>query len=279
MPNFGYHLARLQGKLIRESYRKLLRTIVRSPLCVARSVPLDVFSYSGESALPEQVVSIRSFLRYLGRPRAFTVVSDGTYSRESIELLRAIDPSVQVSDTHHWLPKDVREEARTYLTKHPTGRQLALIMSLPVAGPALYIDSDVRFFAGACALLESLQEKASPAYYLGDCMLSADERIFRGQIEKAEPVNTGFLLLFKKLDWSLSVDRFLQLEGAPTFFTNQTMAHLTMHQNGAKAFNPAQYVIQLDDQFVFGDRYASSQIVMRHYVQPVRHKLWSSLFV
>jgi hypothetical protein len=36
-------------------------------------------------------------------------------------------------------------------------------------------------------------------------------------------------------------------------------------------------VLQLDDQFVYADWYAGPQIVLRHYVGPVRHKFWMSL--
>ncbi|MDP9253702.1 MAG: hypothetical protein M3O66_01985, partial [Verrucomicrobiota bacterium] len=88
---------------------------------------------------------------------------------------------------------------------------------------------------------------------------------------------TGVLLLLKKLDWSLSINRFLELEGEPNFFTNQTMTHLAMHKNGARPLDPAKYVLQLDDQFVFSDRYAGAALALRHYVNPIRHKFWTTL--
>jgi hypothetical protein len=84
-------------------------------------------------------------------------------------------------------------------------------------------------------------------------------------------------MLFRALDWSLSVERFLQLEGEPSFFTNQTMTHLAMHANGAQPFDRSKYVLQLDDQFGFRDRHATRDVALRHYVNPVRHKFWTSL--
>jgi hypothetical protein len=50
-----------------------------------------------------------------------------------------------------------------------------------------------------------------------------------------------------------------------------------MHANAALRFDPAKYVLQLDDQFVFSDRYANPSLALRHYVNPVRHKFWTSL--
>jgi hypothetical protein len=80
------------------------------------------------------------------------------------------------------------------------------------------------------------------------------------------------------LDWSLSLQRFGEMDGAPNFFTNQTMTHLTMHQNLAKPFDTARFVLKLDDQFVYPDVYARPDLVLRHYVNPVRHKFWTSLW-
>ena len=279
MPNFGYHFSRAKGRAIRALYSGLLRRNLLAKIKPPRSFPLEVFSYSGEAALLEQIASIRSFLRNVGRPVHFTVVSDGTYSENSRRILKQIDPLVSVSDASEWIPKDLPEEIYPYLKTHPTGKQLALIMSLPRSAPVLYLDSDVLFFAGANDLHAYAEARDVPAFYLADCRFSGDERLLRDSTEGNDPVNTGFLLLFQKLDWSLSVRRFLELDGAPNFFTNQTMTHLTMHANGAAPLDPRKYVLQLDDQFVYPDRHAKPGIAMRHYVNPVRHKFWTSLGV
>jgi hypothetical protein len=277
MPNFGYHFARAKGRAVRALYRAALGRLPRVE--PARAFPLEALSYSGEAALPEQVASIRSFLRHVGRPLRFTVVSDGSYSQASRRLLKQLNQCVSVSDASEWLPKDLPGEIYPYLKTHPTGRQLALIMSLPTDAPVLYLDSDILFFQGAPDLHAYTAARDVPAFYLPDCRFSGDERLLRDRSEESDPVNTGFLMLFRKLDWSLSVRRFLELKGAPNFFTNQTMTHLTMRANEAAPFDPRKYILQLDDQFVYPDRYASPRIALRHYVNPVRHKFWTSLFV
>lgn len=277
MPNFGYHLARLKGNALRWVYRAFLPLIARSGVASMRPVALDVFSYSGEAALPEQVASIRSFLQHVGRPKSFTVVSDGSHSRQGIRWLEAVDPTVTVQLSPPAPPEDLSEKFRRYLSNHPTGKQLALIMSLPANGPALYIDSDVLFFDSAFDVAERATDQGVSAYYLADCQFSGDARLLRSEQEQQEPVNTGVLFLFQQLDWSASMRRFLELESDPNFFTNQTLAHLTMHANAARALDPARYVLQLDDQFVYADRYAGATLALRHYVNPVRHKFWTSL--
>ncbi|MDQ6625244.1 MAG: hypothetical protein M3Y69_03755 [Verrucomicrobiota bacterium] len=277
MPNYGYHLARAHGAAVRRMYATALPAIVRRLIAQPRTLPFEVYAYSSESDLPEQVASIRSFLRFAGRPLRFVVVSDGTHTPRSISLLEAIDRSVEVRQAGDEVLDGSSARLHTYLTVHPTGKQLALIMSLPAEAPALYIDSDVLFFAGAKDLSDIERPANCSAYYLRDCRLSADERLFRNDDEKLSPVNTGVLFLFEKLDWTEGLERFDRLDGPPDFFTNQTMTHLTMHAAGASPLDPSNYVLQLDDQFVYRDAYADQRIVLRHYVRPVRHKFWTTL--
>ncbi len=278
MWNFGYHLARAKGAAIRRSYIGRLETIARQKADARQSLELDVFSYSGEAALPEQVASIRSFLKHAGRPRSFNVVSDGTYSHESESLLRALDPAVRFHSAPPPPPSNLPTTFQNYLREHPTGRQLALIMSLPGERSALYVDSDVLFFAGAKCIEGMIREQSSVALYLQDCQFSGDDRLLLNGPEQQNPINTGVALFHGQLDWSIAVKRFEKLaDAAPTFFTNQTLTHLALHANSAFALDARKFVLQLDDQFIYADRYAGPEIALRHYVNPVRHKFWTSL--
>src|SRR5437660_4637476 len=122
--NAPYHSARLEGKIVRALYRAALSAIVRRPLRVSRKLPFDVFAYSGENNLPEQVASIRSFLANAGRPKQFTVVSDGSYSDSSLELLQKIDNCVRVQRDAPPLPAGLPENVHSRLTENFTGKQL-----------------------------------------------------------------------------------------------------------------------------------------------------------
>lgn len=276
-PNVPYHSARWEGKVARGFYRALLPMITSRRIQVPGELSFDVFSYSGESTLPEQIASIRSFLAYAGRPKQFTVVSDGSHTSRSVALLEKIDNCVRVQQTPPSLPADLPEKTRQYLTNHHTGKQLALIMSLPANGPTLYTDSDVLFFSGAHEILDLSQTQSVSAFYQADYQFSGDERVIVNESEKQNPANTGFLLLFRKLNWSIALERLRMLKGEPNFFTNQTLTHLCMRANGARPFDPRKFVLQLDDQTTYRDRYANSSLVMRHYVNPVRHKFWTTL--
>ena len=273
--NVPYHSARLEGTIARSLYRAALPVIVGQTIRVPRELPFDVFAYSGESTLPEQVASIRSFLTYAGRPKQFVVVSDGSYTSKSIELLEKIDNAVRVQTAPPPLPPGLPKTIQSYLTTHPTGKQLALLMSLPANGATLY--TDVLFFPRACELDELSKSQSITPLYLADYQFSGDERLVRNPSEKENPANTGFVFLFQKLDWSRGLERLQMLSGEPNFFTNQTVMHFCMHANGAVAFDPGKFVLQVDDQFIYRDRYAGPSLAIRHYVNPVRHKFWTVL--
>jgi hypothetical protein len=276
LPNLGYHLARAEGRILRAAYAAALRTNIRPGVTTAKTVAFDVCSYSGRSMLPEQVASIRSFLHHAGRPHAFVVFSDGTHSSQEIELLHRIDDCVGVRAVPVTGITD--QSVQSYLSSHHTGRQLSLMMSLRVERPTLYVDADVLFFPGAEKIQQLLShDSAAPALFLRDCQLAADERVFRTDDERSNPVNTGMILFRDELNWSLALERLRELNGEPAFHTNQTLTHLVMHANGAAALDPTKFVLQLDDQFIYRDLHARPEIVARHYVNPVRHKFWTAL--
>ncbi len=277
MLNFGYHFARTQAAAVRAAFSAALPYLPAPVVRNGEPLPFEVYTYSGEAALPEQIASIRSLLRHAGQPKKITIVSDGTHRPRSLELLRRLDPHLVIAQPSDYFPRDLPSRLHAYLTGHPTGKQLALMMALPLDGPALYLDSDVLFFPGAHALTVELFAGAGPAAFLTDCQLSADERIFRDPAERANPVNAGFVFWREKLDWTASLERFLQLPGEPTFFTNQTLTHLAMHTNGAQPLDPRKFLLQLDDQFSYRDFHQDPERIMRHYVNPVRHKFWTAL--
>jgi hypothetical protein len=276
-PNVPYHSALLEGKIVRDLYWAMLPVIARRRLRVPRELSFDVFAYSGENSLPEQAASIRSFLTYAGCPKRFTVVSDGSYTATSAALLERIDACVRVQQTAPPLPSGLPENVSSFFKSHFTGKQLALIMSLPSSGPALYTDADVLFFPGAHELEQLSQTQSVSAFYQADYQFAGDERLIRDDAEKIGPANMGFLLLFKKLDWSIGLERLCALDGTPNFFTTQTVTHLSLHANGALAFDPQKFVLKLDDQTICRDKYANRSLAMRHYVNPVRHKFWTTL--
>src|SRR5580704_14566345 len=94
MINIPYRAARQLGLWNRRRFVKRLATLpaVDSP----GAVPATVYSLSGVSDWPEQAASIRSFLRFVGLPKRFVVISDGSHTAESTSRLEQLSPCVSV---------------------------------------------------------------------------------------------------------------------------------------------------------------------------------------
>ena len=137
----------------------------------------------------------------------------------SCDILKSLDPVISVSDFAQWLPKDLPAKIYPYLTTHPTGKQLALIMSLPVDGPALYVDSDVLFFPAARGISFGSPKAAErPLFISPTAGFRRMNASFAANAEKAQPVNTGLLFLFEKLDWTLALRPIPGAPGIAEFF-------------------------------------------------------------
>jgi hypothetical protein len=276
MVNFAYRAARAQGAIGRTLYHRLLPRIISRPLKQSRKIPLSVYSFSGEFHLPEQVASIRSFIHHVGIPDNFTVVSDGSYSKTSRELLGRISDCINVVD---WdvLATNLPQQVKAYAEQHPMGKKLAILMSIPVSQPTIYTDSDILFFQGADELINVAESNGGPFWYLPDCLPSLDTSILYDEDELKNPVNAGFMLLKKSLNWSEPLHRLAEYKGTPIFQTEQTLVHLAMHQGNASPLCPDRFILSLSDQFIYRDHYAKRKIALRHYVNNVRHKFWQNV--
>jgi hypothetical protein len=274
MVNIGYHTAKIQGRAIRSLYKAIIAQVISLPVPVTRKVPISVYSLSCERDLPEQVASIRSFISYIGIPNKFTVISDGSYTQSSCNLLYRIHPCVEVIPLDKFINKDLPECVSDYAQMHPMGKKLSALMSIPVHETTIYTDSDILFFPGGIDLVDLANSGDKYCRYLPDCSSSLDERIIENDGEKVNPVNGGFILFQHQLNWDLAIERLANLQELPIYFTEQTLVHLTMHYNHGKPLCSQKYVLSVEDQFIYPDKFAHEEIALRHYVSDVRHKFW-----
>ncbi len=279
MVNIGYHTAKIQGQALRSLSQAILAKLVDTPIEQTRKVPINVYALSCERDLPEQVVSIRSFIRHVGIPNKLTVMSDGSYTDASCRLLCRIHPCVEVIPIDKLIRADLPQCVTDYAQLHPMGKKLSALMSIPVNGATIYTDSDILYFPGGIDLIDLANLDDKYNRYLSDCSNSLDKRIIYEDSENLNPVNAGFILFKQELDWSFAIERLANLKGDPGYFTEQTVVHLTIHQSHGKPLCPQKYVLNVEDQFIYPDTFASKEIALRHYVRDVRHKFWSNLAI
>lgn len=279
MINVGYHTAKIQGKFLRTLYKLCIEWLADFPIIQELKVPIKVYTLSCERDLPEQVASLRSFLRHVGIPIKFTILSDGSYTKKSIQLLNRIHPCVDVQSVTNIQKDDLPYCVYEYASQHAMGKKLAVLMSLPIDGATLYMDSDVLFFSGASDLTKLAASEDTNTYYLPDCKNSLDKRLIYEDKEMQDPINAGFILFKQTLDWNGSIQRLINLQESPNYFSEQTIVNITIKLNRGIALSSEKYIMNVDDQFIYSDKFVTKQIAMRHYVSDVRHKFWISKFM
>lgn len=264
----------------RIAYRAALPWHVRRPTDASRSAPVDVYAFSCERDVPEQAVSIRSFLSNVAVPARYLVVSDGSHTERSRRLLRRLDGCVEVVDWSELARPDLPAKIHAYAASDPYGKKTAVIMSLPVERTTVYADADVVFFPQAAAIAAMIAADPGAPRYLLDCEVAQDERFIRPD-EQSQPLNSGFFILYRPLDWRRALERAVRAPNFPAdpgAFTEQTLLHLAMRDAGAVPLDPARFVMSVSDEVWHGDAYAGGDgVVLRHYVRAVRPKLWFAL--
>jgi hypothetical protein len=277
MVNVAYHTARLQGDITRSLYKAILPQIARIPIHQTQKLPVTVYALSCERDLPEQVASIRSFIRHVGVPEQFIIISDGSYTQKSCNLLCQIHPCIQVIPIDKLIRNDLPQVVYDYAAQQAMGKKLAALLSLSINGPTIYTDSDILFFPGATDLADLIFSADRSSRYLPDCTNNFDERVIHDKSENLNPINAGFILFKDSLNWDFALERLLKLKELNNYFTEQTLVHLTLHYNHALPLDSNVYVLSVVDQFIYSDKYSNKRIAMRHYVNDVRYKFWLNI--
>jgi hypothetical protein len=267
----GYHVGRRAGRARKQLYT---RRVMGRGVAVRASpgtLPGHFHAFSGQRDVGEQVASIASLLRCGGEPERITVISDGSHTDRAKATLEHLHRRLEVRPWTAFLADAPRPAMAEHAERHPLGKKLVALSAL--GRGSWYADSDVLFFARADDLAQRLGEDGPPLF-MYDCLSALDSRVLRAGEADLVPVNSGLVLLRQDVDWEPALDRLAPVAADPRFHTEQTIVHIALHQAGAQPLDPELYVMQVRDQFTYGDAFASARIAARHYVGQIRFKLW-----
>ncbi len=271
----AYVAAQFEGRAYRQAFRRLLPWVVSRPIRPPLEIACQVWSLSSERDVAEQVASIRSFLRYVGRPTNWNVVSDGSHTDDTRRLLHQVDPSVRVRNLADVLPAKMHPEVQRMMSgREPhVGKKLALEVYLPVNGPTIYTDSDVLFLPGGDDLARRLANHDERPLYLTDIHPTLDPQLVGPLASVTHPVNAGFFVLFRQPVWPPLLDRLSSISEIG-FIQEQSLIHMMLHEENGQPLDPSRYLLVIEDWSTYRHRRMRSDVVLRHYVSTVRHKMW-----
>lgn len=251
-------------------------------------IAVNAVSFSSRTDFPEQVLSILSFLRYVGTPSHWLIYSDGSHTRKETEILQTIFPFVEVTSLdwsqpappfHYIKPVLLPYQAslQHYAKSFPLGKRLFFYLNFEITRPTIFLDSDILFYEKADILRTIIQDRSEEnGWFLPDVDWGCLDSRYKKTVEvEMYQANGGFMLLnqeFTKVEDGL---QFLQqLGNTYEYFTEQTVMHILLTKNKFMPLDPRTFVINTGDQFDFSYLYDPEKIALRHYTGPVRHKMW-----
>lgn len=268
-----YRIALNKSKL----RRVFLSSLFLRPRVWARnqdSIPFPLVFFSGARDFPELYFSIQSFLHFSGCPTEIFVVSDGSITEKHSTLLVDSFPGLRVLSWGEVERAIADSRLLKFSQRHPLGKKLATLIHFHSLGPFLFSDSDILYFCRARQLFQNLP--VTQNLFLEDFAPAFDLRILNESAIAHPPTNTGFLFLCQPAPWleTLNSINFKCIE-EPLHHTEQTIVHLALKNSPARGLDRKSFIVDVADQFRYSDFYFSNSPALRHYVQPVRYKLWN----
>ena len=279
-------IARIQRKLFENHLDEAGKIKLLSSL-IHNNVAIDchIVSFSSTKDFSEQVLSILTFIKYVGTPTAWTIYSDGTHTDVQIiniefafTFIKVIKEDLEIFHNDNYLKKSLRpykNELIHYAKIKPLGKKLLLYLNFEIKRPTIFLDSDVLFYEKSIHLKSLIQSESNGWFLPDEAWGSLDSR-YLNQIEaKTHQVNTGFILAMKDFgSVSEGLDFLKSLDYDYEYFSEQTIMHIILFSNDFAPLDSDIFIINTGDQFRFSYLYGTKHIAIRHYTSPVRHKMW-----
>lgn len=276
------------GKINKEKFAQSIEksiNIFKTKMALIQ-VEMDVVSFSSSHDFYEQILSILSFVRYVGKPRKWTIYSDGSHTPKHIMLLTEGFEFIEVrigdlqnidTITGHCKPilLPYLPALLDYAQKFPLGKKLFYYLNHPVERATLFIDSDILFYNKASLFHVLLSENVAGWFLPDDDWGCLDSRYKEKNSRELFQVNSGFFLLKNELHSLEAGLNFLKsLDYKYEYFSEQTTYHILFRSNHLMPLDPRIFVLNSGDQFDFSYLYPRDSMAIRHYTGPVRHKMW-----
>ena len=251
----------------------------------SKEINIEIVSFSSNSDFSEQVLSILTFLKYVGIPISWTIYSDNSHTNEQIALLKSALPFTKLitTDFNNSFPeenikntlKPYKNHLFNYANTRPLGKKLFLYLNHFITIPTLFLDSDILFYHRASCLHDVIKEE-SLGWFLPDAEWgNLDSRYLKTTFPHLYQVNSGLFLASEEFsNVNKGLDFLESMDGVYEYFSEQSILHIILVDNKFNPLDPRYFILNSNDQFDFSYSYNKSGIAARHYTGPVRHKMW-----
>jgi hypothetical protein len=278
IPGYGRVAQWYAKQLGQSNFRQLEKYLSRLIEKAAIATPtqgLNIVSFSGHKTLVEQLYSMLSFYYNVGLPHSWIVYSDKTHTAKEIELLQRL-PHVKV------LPWDAQlnikyDQLLQFGKFNVWGNRLHAYLNHPIAETTIFTDSDILFYKGFKDFIPLINKNN---WFIRDTSPHFDQYFFEQVGNPAGPfVNAGFLIFNKLPCWQRAIDFILDRPNEESWehFTEQAaIHHMMITDTNTKMLDANYFILSASDSFKFSVDYDINTIALRHFVSPVRHKMWQT---
>jgi len=233
-------------------------------------VEYAVISFSGSKWFADQLYSLYTFYHNVGKPQYWLIYNDGTYTDMQLQVLRKIN-GVTICDldlSSGYLP-------RAALQKFPTLQKVEIVAKHVSERKTIIADSDILFYK---PFFENIDSDSEMNYYLVDEGNRYFDKDFLQKNPNIEyPFNFGMLILNCKFNVESIIDYIYERynSGNLDYWSDQTAFQNLIIRN--KNFQPLDknlFKVGGSDSFDIAHCVDYNKIALRHFVGPVRHKMW-----
>lgn len=230
----------------------------------------DLVSFSGAKAFADQLLSIYTFYRNVGKPVSWKIYSDDTYSQEQILALESIE-GVKVLPFRF----DAEVLPSTALSKYPTLKKVEILNQLNYSRTTVFTDSDILFYPSFKKYIDLINQKNW--YLVDEGNGYFDNELFTEYPVINHPFNFGLLVINEQPDLRILNEYIASRINANqlNYWSDQTGFQLMIIKN--KSFEPLpkeEFKVGGNDSFRLSHCVDYNKIALRHFVGPVRHKMW-----
>lgn len=236
---------------------------------IENHVNFNMVSFSGKKQFLDQLYSIASFYRNMGKPEGWIIYNDGTYSKEELDFFKKIE-RVSIEEVSS-ITKELPEAA---LKKFPTLLKIEILKNISPRIPVIFTDSDILFYKGFSRYKKILEQHN---WYIADeGFRYFDADYITNNKTAADPLNLGFMVLNSKPHWTPVIAYIIARfnDGKLDYWTDQTACHIMAQNENFKTLPKQEFVVGGNDSFKFKSAADYDCIALRHFVGPVRHKMW-----
>jgi hypothetical protein len=233
-----------------------------------QNAAVKLVSFSGKATNGDLLLCIRSFIKYVGVPISWHIFSDGTHTSKEIELLEQFPFVIfEKNETAKIDP------AATWMEK-----KFYFFSSFHVESTTIFLDSDILFFEGfSNSILSALK---THNWYLSDlaCHFDPDFLLnYPADFHRMNYVNSGFFVLNSNVDWTMGRDYLDSLKRENKMmghFSEQTAMEIVFKHKSFRFLDPRLFCMSMEDHFTYGTHLPYSQLAIRHFVGPIRFRMW-----